>query len=71
MVIQIIHLVISCLLIGVILIQARGSAFGGLFGKKEFFYSKRGIEKTLLIVTVVLTILFLAGGLANTLVGLK
>lgn len=71
MVIQLAHLIISCFLIGAIVIQARSSAFGNLWGGKEFLSSKRGFEKTVFLVTVVLATLFLAGALANTLIGLK
>jgi preprotein translocase subunit SecG len=54
-----IQIIISILLIAVVLIQQRGSGAGGAFGGGgAISYKKRGIEKTLSQVTVVLAILF-------------
>lgn len=54
-----IQIVLSILLIIVVLIQQRGSGAGGAFGGGgAVSYKKRGIEKTLSQITVVLGILF-------------
>lgn len=55
------QILVSSVLILVILLQAKGSGFGaGLGGTTSAFRTRRGLEKTLLQATIVLTILFLA-----------
>lgn len=54
-----IQIVLSVVLIAIILIQQRGSGAGGAFGGGgAITYKKRGIEKTLSQITVVLAVLF-------------
>ena len=57
----IIQIVISVLLIGVILLQAKGTGLGNVFGGGggEMYRSKRGMEKILYTGTFILMILFL------------
>lgn len=51
--------VISLGLIGLIILQAKGTGLGSSFGGSgEFYRSKRGIEKYVLYATVALTALF-------------
>ena len=56
------QLLISVVLIAVILLQTRGtdigSAFGGGVGTGASFRTRRGLEKTLFQLTIVLAILF-------------
>ena len=53
------EIVVSLTLILVILLQARGSGFGGaLGGSSTFFRTRRGTEKTLFQLTIVLVVLF-------------
>ena len=55
------ELVVSVFLIGVILLQAKGTGLGNspLFGGSgEFYGSKRGVEKAVFIATIALTALF-------------
>ena len=60
------HIVISVLLIAAILLQARGSTgLGSAFGGEGFYHSKRGLEKTIFVATVILAILFLASSVIN------
>ena len=55
------QLVISIALIGVILLQAKGSGLGGVFGQADTVYrTKRGVEKTLFQLTIALTVIFVA-----------
>ncbi|HSX19324.1 MAG TPA: preprotein translocase subunit SecG [Candidatus Saccharimonadales bacterium] len=55
------QIVTSCLLIIVVLLQAKGSGIGAAFGADAGFYrSKRGVEKLFVYLTVFLTVLFLA-----------
>ncbi len=56
-----IQILLAVLLIGAILLQARGSSVGGAFGGSDMgttFYTRRGAEKVLFHATIVLGILF-------------
>jgi len=54
------QIVVSVSLIFVILLQARGSGFGGaLGGSSSFFRTRRGTEKTLFQLTIVLVVIFI------------
>ena len=56
---QIIHLVITALLIACVLLQQRGSGLGDAFGgDASVFTSRRGIEKILYYLTIVFGISF-------------
>jgi len=55
------QIIVSLVLILVILLQAKGSGFGaGLGGTTSSFRTRRGLEKTLFQVTILLVIVFLA-----------
>ncbi len=55
------QILISVVLIGVVLLQSKGSGFGaGLGGTTSSFRTRRGLEKTLFQATIVLGALFLA-----------
>lgn len=61
---KIIQIIIAILLIIVILLQNRGSGLSGVFGGGDQVYrTKRGMEKILLITTIVLAVLFFGIGL--------
>jgi preprotein translocase subunit SecG len=54
------EIVVSAALIFVILLQAKGSGFGGaLGGSSTFYHTRRGSEKTLFQLTIVLVVLFI------------
>lgn len=54
-------IILSLALILIILLQARGGGLGGIFGSaSSVFRTKRGIEKTLFQLTIVLVVLFIA-----------
>lgn len=54
------QLIISIFLIIVILLQARGAGAGGIFGGGDAVYSaRRGAEKILHNLTIILSVLFL------------
>ncbi len=54
-------MIIAALLIGAILLQARGSGLSSVFGgESTFYHTRRGIEKFIFWATVVLAILFIA-----------
>ncbi len=63
------QVIISVLLIAAILLQARGTGLGAAFGGGGNVYrTKRGVEKKLFQLTIVLSILFFGVALANVLV---
>jgi len=54
LVLQIIHVVISILLITTVLLQQRGSGLGDAFGAgSEVYVSRRGAEKALFYLTII------------------
>lgn len=54
------QMVLSVTLVLVLLLQVRGGGLGGIFGQADTVYrTKRGVEKTLFQLTVVLGILFI------------
>ncbi len=60
------QIVISVLLIGAILLQQKGGGLGSAFGGDgQVYRSRRGIEKILFIVTIILAVLFIGGALAS------
>lgn len=59
-------IVLSVLLIGAILLQARGAGLGAAFGGEgNVFRTKRGVERVLFRATVVISILFFGTALAS------
>lgn len=63
------QVVVSVLLIGSILLQARGAGLGGLLGGEGNVYStKRGAEKILFVSTIILSAAFLGLALLSVLI---
>jgi len=55
----VIQIIISVFLIGAILLQAQGSGLGIAFGgSSSSYHTKRGVEKTIFITTIILAALF-------------
>jgi len=53
-------MLISVALIGVILLQVQGGGLGGIFGQSDGVYrTRRGIEKTLFRLTIILAVVFI------------
>ena len=62
------QMILAIALIASILLQQRGTGLGGAFGGEVTAYrSRRGIERTLFRLTIVLAILFVAVSLLNLL----
>jgi preprotein translocase subunit SecG len=60
------QMILAMALIASILLQQRGTGLGGAFGGEVTAYrSRRGIERTLFRLTVVLALLFVAFSLLN------
>ena len=63
---SIIQIIISALLIGAILLQARGSGLSSVFGgESTFYHTRRGMEKMIFWATIILAILFVITGIAS------
>jgi preprotein translocase subunit SecG len=57
---NIVQILISVVLIGVLLLQARGSGFSATFNSDSSIYrTRRGVEKTLFNVTIGLAVVFI------------
>ncbi|MFC1899036.1 preprotein translocase subunit SecG [Chloroflexota bacterium] len=55
------QIVLSIALVLVILFQVHGGGLGGIFGQADTgFRTKRGVEKTLFRLTIILVVLFVA-----------
>ncbi len=58
--INVIQIIISITLIGILLIQMKGEGLGGIFGgDSSVYHQRRGLEATLFNVTIVLSTIFL------------
>lgn len=62
-----IQIVLAVILVTAILLQRTGSQIGGAFGGSDNFssayHTRRGFERTLFIITIVIAILFAVGAL--------
>lgn len=68
-ILNILQVGLAVLLITTVLLQARGSGLGSVFGGEGNVYrTKRGFEKVLFTSTIVLSVLFFATALANILI---
>lgn len=66
---NIIQIILSILLIGLIIIQSKGSGLGPLGGKVGVYSTKRGIEKLFFNLTIILSTLFFISSLVQLLIG--
>ncbi len=54
------QILVAAALIGVILLQVRGGGLGGIFGQPDSVYrTRRGLEKNLMQITVILAVMFI------------
>lgn len=64
----ILEIILGLLLIGLIILQSKGTGLGSTFGGDMGFYgTKRGAEKMLFIFTIIIASLFLLTSLAGVL----
>lgn len=63
-------IIISIALIGSVILQSKGAGLGGLTGADTggIFTARRGIEKTLFWVTIVLSVIFFVLAIATVMV---
>jgi protein translocase SecG subunit len=68
---NIIEILISATLVTMIILQSKGSGFGGIFGGRDMLnplHTRRGLERTLFLFTIGLTVVFLLVSLVSSLV---
>jgi preprotein translocase subunit SecG len=68
---QIVVILVSATLTTVIILQSKGSGFGGIFGGRDMLsplHTRRGLEKTLFQVTIGLVVVFLLITLISSLI---
>ena len=64
------QIVLSIALILAVLFQVRGGGLGGIFGQAStVFRTKRGVEKTLFQLTIILVVLFISVSIITLRVG--
>jgi preprotein translocase subunit SecG len=61
------QIVVSVVLIGVVLLQTRNSGLGSAFGGDSIYKTRRGLDRTLFQLTIVLSVLFGVISLASVL----
>ena len=60
------QIVLSVALVMVIMLQVRGGGLGGIFGQPDTVYrTRRGLEKSLFQLTIVLVVLFIVIALVS------
>jgi preprotein translocase subunit SecG len=69
---NVIQIIISVTLMGVILIQVKGEGMGGVFGGgASVARTRRGLERTLFNATIVLSAIFLLVSFLSALLGVR
>ncbi|HAR54902.1 TPA: preprotein translocase subunit SecG [Patescibacteria group bacterium] len=63
---MIVQVVLAIILMVSILVQGRGTSLGEAFGGSSSFYTtRRGAERTLFVITIVVAVLFVATALVS------
>ena len=63
---NVVQIVLSVAIILAILLQVRGGGLGGIFGQADTVYrTKRGVEKKLFQLTIVLVVLFIISSIVT------
>ncbi len=66
---QIAQIILSVVLMLAILMQSRGAGLGGVFGGSSNVYlAKRGAEKALFVLTIILAVLFFSVSLISVII---
>jgi preprotein translocase subunit SecG len=54
------QIIVAVALVGVLVLQVKGGGLGGIFGQADSVYrTRRGVEKTMVQITIVLSVLFM------------
>jgi protein translocase SecG subunit len=64
-ILQIVQIVTCVLMIAAILTQSKGVGLSATFGGSDFTSTRRGAEKVLFIITIVLAVLFVLSSILN------
>ncbi|MFL5735047.1 MAG: preprotein translocase subunit SecG [Chloroflexia bacterium] len=66
---NIVQILLAILLTALVLLQAKGSGFSGMFGgdSSTVYRTRRGIERRMFQVTIIVAVLFFAVALVNSL----
>ena len=65
-ILPVLQIIIASLLIALILLQAKGVGLGRAWGGGgDFYKSRRGVEKIIFNLTIVLTVIFLASSIIS------
>ena len=68
--IQIAQIILSVLLLVILLLQLRGGGLGSIFGADQSEYrTRRGVEKSMFQLTIVLAVVFFGLSLASMIMG--
>jgi len=64
------QIVIAVALIAIIMLQTKGAALGGVFGRSDsaVYKTRRGVEKTIFNVTIGLSVVFFVMAVLNVMV---
>jgi preprotein translocase subunit SecG len=67
------QIIIAIALIGVIMLQTKGAALGGVFGGTDsaVYNTRRGVEKTIFHVTISLSMVFFVLSMLNVMAAAK
>ena len=66
MVFIVLQIIVAIALTGVILLQAKGTGLGSTFGgQSQMYHSKRGVEKVVFYLTIILSLIFVAVSIIN------
>jgi preprotein translocase subunit SecG len=66
---QIVQIIVAVTLMALILLQAKGTGLGGIFGGDSSVYkSRRGVEKTLFHATIALSVVFFLVAIVNVII---
>lgn len=66
MFLTILQILVAIALIAIILLQSKGTGLGSTFGgQSQMYHSKKGVEKVVFSVTIILTIVFIFLSILN------
>jgi len=66
MIFIILQIIVAIAFTGVILLQAKGTGLGSTFGgQNQMYHSKRGVEKVVFYLTIILSLIFVALSIIN------